>query len=98
MRPSLGLPRVARRRTESPGDTSGEFKGAVPYRPLDFFDTLCIIINRSDLSANDTSGAFMITRHLAIPAIICCAAFLAACGSAKYEWSQASTLNTIAAY
>lgn len=40
----------------------------------------------------------MIARHLAIPAIICCAAFLSACGSAKYEWSQAITLNTIAAY
>lgn len=40
----------------------------------------------------------MIFRHFGIPAILCCAAVLTACGSAKYEWSQASTLNTIAAY
>jgi hypothetical protein len=31
--------------------------------------------------------------------LLCCAALLAACGgSAKYEWSQANTINTVAAY
>src|ERR1700739_1348312 len=97
MRPSLGLPRVARRSAESLGGASRELADVTRFRPLDFFDTLCIIINGSDLSANDTSGAFMITRHFGIPALICCAAILPACGSSKYEWSQATTLNTIAA-
>jgi outer membrane protein assembly factor BamD (BamD/ComL family) len=40
----------------------------------------------------------MIARRLPLACLLCCAALLAACGSAKYEWSQASTLNTIAAY
>ncbi len=39
----------------------------------------------------------MDTRRL-IPEFLCCALLLAACGSAKYEWSQASHLDTIAAY
>jgi outer membrane protein assembly factor BamD (BamD/ComL family) len=40
----------------------------------------------------------MIARRIFLSSLLCCAALLAACGSAKYEWSQASTLNTIAAY
>jgi outer membrane protein assembly factor BamD (BamD/ComL family) len=41
----------------------------------------------------------MIARRIAFSALFCCAAFIvAACGSAKYGWSQATTLNTIAAY
>jgi outer membrane protein assembly factor BamD (BamD/ComL family) len=40
----------------------------------------------------------MNARHLVLPGLLCCAVFLAACGSAKYEWSQANSLNTIAAY
>jgi hypothetical protein len=40
----------------------------------------------------------MIARRFRLPWLLCCAALLAACGSAKYEWSQASTINTIAAY
>lgn len=39
----------------------------------------------------------MIARRLALPGILCCAIVLAACG-AKYEWSQANNLSTIAAY
>jgi outer membrane protein assembly factor BamD (BamD/ComL family) len=40
----------------------------------------------------------MIARRLVLPGFLSCAVLLAACGSAKYEWSQANTLNTIAAY
>lgn len=40
----------------------------------------------------------MIARRSPVPLLLCCAALLAACGSAKYEWSQANTLKTIAAY
>jgi outer membrane protein assembly factor BamD (BamD/ComL family) len=41
----------------------------------------------------------MIDRRLLIPAgVLTCAVLLAACGSAKYEWSQANSLNTVAAY
>jgi len=40
----------------------------------------------------------MIARRFVLPGILFCAVFLVACGSAKYEWSQASSLNTIAAY
>ncbi len=40
----------------------------------------------------------MIDRRLPLAGLLCCAALLAACDSAKYGWSQASTLNTIAAY
>jgi SPOR domain len=40
----------------------------------------------------------MIARRLVLLWLLCCAALLAACGSAKYEWSEANTLNTIAAY
>jgi outer membrane protein assembly factor BamD (BamD/ComL family) len=40
----------------------------------------------------------MIARRVAFSALFCCAAVLGACGSAKYGWSQATTLNTIAAY
>jgi len=40
----------------------------------------------------------MIARRLCLPLLICSAALLVACGSAKYEWSQANSLNTIAAY
>lgn len=41
----------------------------------------------------------MIVRRIAFCALFCCAAcIVAACGSAKYGWSQATTLNTIAAY
>jgi outer membrane protein assembly factor BamD (BamD/ComL family) len=40
----------------------------------------------------------MIARRSALSGLLCCVVFLAACGSAKYEWSEASTLNTIAAY
>jgi len=40
----------------------------------------------------------MIARRIAFSALFCCAALLAACGSAKYGWSQATTLDTIAAY
>ena len=40
----------------------------------------------------------MIARRLTLSAFLGCAALLTACGSAKYEWSQASTINTIAAY
>jgi hypothetical protein len=40
----------------------------------------------------------MSTRRLIVCELLCCAVLLAACGSAKYEWSQASNLNTIAAY
>jgi len=40
----------------------------------------------------------MIARRLSLPWLICSAALLVACGSAKYEWSQASSLNTVAAY
>jgi outer membrane protein assembly factor BamD (BamD/ComL family) len=40
----------------------------------------------------------MIVRRLSLPWLICSAVLLVACGSAKYEWSQANSLNTIAAY
>jgi outer membrane protein assembly factor BamD (BamD/ComL family) len=40
----------------------------------------------------------MIDRRLSLPALFCCAAILTACGSAKYEWSQANSINTVAAY
>lgn len=40
----------------------------------------------------------MDTRRLLVSEFLCCAVLLAACGSAKYEWSQASHLDTIAAY
>jgi outer membrane protein assembly factor BamD (BamD/ComL family) len=40
----------------------------------------------------------MIARRLILPGLLSCAVLLAACGSAKYEWSQANSLNTIAAY
>lgn len=40
----------------------------------------------------------MIARRLSLPWLICSAVLLVACGSAKYEWSQANSLNTIAAY
>jgi SPOR domain len=40
----------------------------------------------------------MIARHIVLPGVLGCAVLLVACGSAKYEWSQANTLNTIAAY
>jgi outer membrane protein assembly factor BamD (BamD/ComL family) len=40
----------------------------------------------------------MSARLLPLPGLLCCVALLSACGSVKYEWSQASTLNTIAAY
>ena len=40
----------------------------------------------------------MIARRLRLPGLLCWAALFAACGSAKYEWSQANTLNTIPAY
>jgi outer membrane protein assembly factor BamD (BamD/ComL family) len=39
----------------------------------------------------------MIARRLVLPGSLCCVVFLVACG-AKYEWSQANNLNTIAAY
>ena len=37
-------------------------------------------------------------RRLIVPGILWCTVVLSACGSAKYEWSQASNLNTVAAY
>jgi len=40
----------------------------------------------------------MIARRFVLPGLLCCAVLLVACGSAKYEWSQANSLNTIAAY
>jgi outer membrane protein assembly factor BamD (BamD/ComL family) len=40
----------------------------------------------------------MIARRLLLPGFLSCAILLVACGSAKYEWSQATNLNTIAAY
>jgi hypothetical protein len=40
----------------------------------------------------------MISRRFRLPWLLCCAVLFAACGAAKYEWSQASTINTIAAY
>lgn len=40
----------------------------------------------------------MIDRRLALSGFLCCAALLTACGSAQYEWSQANTINTLAAY
>jgi outer membrane protein assembly factor BamD (BamD/ComL family) len=40
----------------------------------------------------------MIDRLLFLSGLFCCAAILAACGSAKYEWSQANSINTVAAY
>ena len=40
----------------------------------------------------------MIDRRLSLLGFFCSAAILAACGSAKYEWSQASSMNTVAAY
>ena len=39
----------------------------------------------------------MILRHLSLTGILCGTVLLSACG-AGYEWSHASTLNTIAAY
>jgi outer membrane protein assembly factor BamD (BamD/ComL family) len=40
----------------------------------------------------------MIAGRLPLAGILCCITLLTACGSAKYEWSEAVTLNTIAAY
>jgi hypothetical protein len=40
----------------------------------------------------------MIARRFALSGFLGCAALLTACGSAKYEWSQANTINTAAAY
>jgi hypothetical protein len=40
----------------------------------------------------------MIARRLSLRGLIFSAVLLAACGSAKYEWSQANSLNTVAAY
>jgi len=40
----------------------------------------------------------MIARRLVLPGFLSCAVLLVACGSAKYEWSQAANLNTVAAY
>jgi outer membrane protein assembly factor BamD (BamD/ComL family) len=41
----------------------------------------------------------MMARRIALlAALLCSAALLAACGSAKHEWSQADSSNTIAAY
>jgi hypothetical protein len=40
----------------------------------------------------------MSARRLIFAELLCCTVLLVACGSAKYEWSQASNLNTIAAY
>jgi len=40
----------------------------------------------------------MIAQRLVLPGLLSCAVLLVACGSAKYEWSQANNLNTIAAY
>jgi hypothetical protein len=41
----------------------------------------------------------MMARHLSLSGLICCATLILGCGgSAKYEWSQASTMNTITAY
>ncbi len=41
----------------------------------------------------------MIDRRLSLPWVLCCAILLAACGgAAKYEWSQANSINTVAAY
>ena len=40
----------------------------------------------------------MFDRRLFLPGLICCASLFAACDSAKYEWSQANSINTVAAY
>ncbi len=40
----------------------------------------------------------MIARPVLLCWLVCCTAALSACGSAKYEWSQATTINTAAAY
>jgi outer membrane protein assembly factor BamD (BamD/ComL family) len=40
----------------------------------------------------------MIARRLVLSGLLCCVVLVSACGSAKYEWSEASTLNTVAAY
>lgn len=40
----------------------------------------------------------MIAARLPLAGLFCCITLLTACGSAKYEWSEAVTLNTIAAY
>lgn len=40
----------------------------------------------------------MFAWRFALPGLLCCAVLLAACGSARIKWSQASNLNTIAAY
>ena len=40
----------------------------------------------------------MIAQRPSFSALFCCVAFLAACSWPKYEWSRASSLDTIAAY
>lgn len=41
----------------------------------------------------------IVRRFLPLSCVLCCAALLTACGgSAKYGWSEASALNTVAAY
>jgi len=40
----------------------------------------------------------MIAPRLLLPGFLFCAVLLVACGSAKYEWSQATHLDTIASY
>jgi hypothetical protein len=40
----------------------------------------------------------MIARRLSLSWLICSAVLLVACGSAKYEWSQANSIDTITAY
>jgi len=37
-------------------------------------------------------------RARSLSGLFCCTALLGACGSAKYEWSEATTINTVAAY
>jgi outer membrane protein assembly factor BamD (BamD/ComL family) len=50
------------------------------------------------ISVPTVTGAYMDARRLIASGFLCCAILLAACGSANYEWSQASHLDTIAAY
>jgi hypothetical protein len=40
----------------------------------------------------------MVARPIPLCWLFCCAAALSACGSPKYEWSQATTINTVAGY